>query len=581
MTAPQDNSNNPLDLSALQSLNFGPNWATGNEVKKTSAPREFRESNFGDGGDRRGGGRRPDRRGLGGGERREFRGERPAENAGGNRPGGNRFGGERRDFRGDRGPRRENAGGEFRRPPIDPENREFNKYHPRPQPVADIGFFPEEKTFNVLIKALKASMRTYELFEIAQLILEKPDRFVIGVRALGAEKSAEKKYVFQSVPDGIPFLSESDAVAHVMRAHLDKFFTAEVVEIEPPKGNFQMVSKCGFTGEIIAPPNYHGYQQALREHHAANFPQMSFDRFTARIESVRDQEQINGWLEKMKKVTRYTLVAAKEGDPAQFDNLEAAKAFLLAGSKDQVVRPLTSIRFSAKLLEKMPNGPLRSSIEHDLAFQRRFPLNTANFLRHYLRNAGFIFSKGGSKGFTYVCSVKRKYRTPQTVFADAIQRVFDFVEKNQRIKITDLPAKYLALTEKAADAEPATIAPEPPATPAAEKPVTPETPAETPVAETPAGNETAPAPAPEKAKPAAVDLNDPAVRELLNTVRWLVSEGYVIEYSDGKLFALPVLTEAQMKSMSAAKKKPENKDSAGDEIAANDSADDEIIPATE
>jgi hypothetical protein len=38
----------------------------------------------------------------------------------------------------------------------------------------------------------------------------------------------------------------------------------------------------------------------LQQHHAARVPNMSFDRFRERLESVREPEVIAAWLEKMK-----------------------------------------------------------------------------------------------------------------------------------------------------------------------------------------------------------------------------------------------------------------------------------------
>jgi hypothetical protein len=473
-----------------------------------------------------------------------------------------------------------------------------------------VAFFPEDKPFQVLTKAVAASLRTYELFEIAHLILEKNDRFLVGCRPFnhGTNKDAR---IYQSVPDQIPFLSEAEAIAHVMHKHLERFFTVETVEIDPPKGNFLMVSKCGITGEVLGPPNYHGYQQALREHHAARLSRMPFDRFTSRIESVRDQALVDQWMARMKQVTRYTLKDHKEGDPVSFDSLDAARNFLIAHRKTQLVRALDFVRFPGRMIGSMPNGPLRDSIEGELGYQRQFPLLTANGLRSRLKKEGLNLFKRGPKAITFVSSVYPRSRTAETVFADNIQKVVDFIERNPEIKITELPEKLLGIAPVAASPQvppseasstndtpveakpetveaPAPVSAETPEAPKSDTPETGEAPVEEPVETTPVADAAVaseealkaeepvvakpepvaekieaapkptakPAPAPEPA--AAVDLSNPAVRELLNTVRWLVSEGYVTEYSDGCLFAMPVMTEAQIKEAAerAARRQP-------------------------
>jgi len=93
-------------------------------------------------------------------------------------------------------------------------------------------------------------------------------------------------------------------VAHVLSNHLDKFFTMAEVEVDPPKGNFQVINKCGVTGELLGPPNYHRYNQIVMQHYTAKVgSRMALDAFRGRIETIRDPEVVNQWPAKMKKAT--------------------------------------------------------------------------------------------------------------------------------------------------------------------------------------------------------------------------------------------------------------------------------------
>lgn len=492
-----------IDLSSLASLNFNPDWAADDAKKinfERTAPSDFRGNN-----------RRP--------PRKEFKRDGAPKDRRPPRP-------MRKDSEGSETPEKENRreGGKAN---FKNDRRNKRRNHPsneehRPAVrVADVVIYPEEKPFTVLAKAIKNSARTYALFDIAKIILEKPERFNVVISPLQKKDKAGKPIpsetplppFYVSIPDGIPFRNEQDALAHVLKNHLDTFFTCEEIEIDAPKGNFTMVAKCGFTGEVIAPPNYHGYQQALRDHHAANFPKMAFEKFMSRIETVSDPELLAAWVEKMKKVTRYTLKDRREGEPETFDGLGAAKAFVLASRKDAAVRQAKQVRIPGTDIEKMPIGPLKTTIESEISFQRKFPLNTSNGFRGRLRHLGFSLYKKGSKGITMVCGVKRKFRTPSSVFSDTIQRVFDFLEKNPGTDLKELPEKMLG------------IEPTPP--PAVEGENAPETPV---------------IPPEESA----------AAKELIGTVRWLVTEGYVSEMSDGKLYAHPVMTEAQAKAAAKA-----------------------------
>ncbi len=505
-----------IDLSALSALDFNPEWASA-DAKKISLEKVHGDS------DRRGPRRGFKRDSDSSLRDRRFKNSSKEGSApeGGSKP----FSRDRRHNRRD---------------------SRFAQSAPLPR-VADVAIYPEDKRFAVLAKAMKNSSRTYVLFDIARIVLEKPERFMVVVTPPQKKDKESKEEnppapFYVSTPDGMPFLNESDAIAHVFKNHADKFFSAEDTEVEPPKGNFTMIAKCGFTGELLAPPNYHAYQQILRDHHAAHFPRMPFERFQSKIETVKEPEQINAWLEKMKKVTRYVVKDRAEGEPEFLESESAAKNFLATNRKEQAVKEVRQARFSGSLLEPMPMGPLRSAIVHEIMYQRKFPLKTANNLRGKLRYLGFTLYKKGANGVSLVCGVKRKFRTPESVFSETIQRIFDFLDKNPGTPLIELPAKMFGIEPKAKSDAPAKETKEAPVATETATEAAPEAPKEetalTPIEET----------------PTRTSAEESQVKELFGTMRWLVNEGYVTEMSDGKLYAQPVLTVAQ------AKAKPEHEE---------------------
>lgn len=576
---------NKLDLSQLQGFSFGTQWTQ----DKASAPerreRSDRPRREG-GGERRDGGA-PERR-----DRRSF--QRPAAPRDGDAPAApapaegapaprrefNR--GPRRDFGGEqRGPRRDGREsfdrGERGGPRRDPIER-----GPYDSPFFNVAFYPEDTSFNALARTIRSSCRTIELFEIARTVVEKTDRFVVVLtrktsgadagpgRSAPAGDATAKQPIYLSVPDGVPFESEDAAVAHVLTKHLDKFFELADVEIDPPKGNFQVINKCGVTGELLGPPNYHRYAHIVQQHHAAKVARMPFEAFRSRIETVRDPEAVAQWLEKMKKTTRYTWkasikpapaapaptvapdpenpvateaaaeVAVQEGSttpetsPAiTFDAFEDARSYLLSNAREKIVRAVESARFHGKLVEAMPPGEIRRAIEGALERQRRFPLDTANALRGRLRREHFTIFKKGSKGISYVCAVKRKFRVPGQTFSDTISALIAFVEANPMVRASELSAKFLGIQQP--------VAPAAPSRPAAE-------------ADAPAEAPAAPAPA----EP-SLSIDDRArISRMQGDLRWLVAEGYVTEFIDGRLFAPPPMVEARKKEVEAEEHDPEN-----------------------
>src|SRR5262249_31870650 len=154
---------NELDLEKL----FLPAWA-----QEPSSAKQY--ANYKGGGEDR-----PDRR--------DRRGPRPPRRDGGpggpggprgNRPQGNRPPGERRGPGGPRpdggrgrpgGPRRDFDRGEQR------ERRET----PPPLPEVNVSLRPDDKGVESLARQIKVTARAYPLFDIARLILQKPERYSV------------------------------------------------------------------------------------------------------------------------------------------------------------------------------------------------------------------------------------------------------------------------------------------------------------------------------------------------------------------------------------------------------------------
>ncbi|HYP16823.1 MAG TPA: hypothetical protein VEQ65_06390, partial [Opitutus sp.] len=597
---------NKLDLTQLQGFSFGTQWTQ----DKTSGPEQRERSDR----PRREGG--PDRReGPGGGgpdrrDRRAFRKPAGGDHVGGSGSAGGVGGGSsgtsaqpRREYSQDRGPRRDFQGGPRRESSGERGGPRYGGGYggreqqqdrgPYESPLFSVAFYPEDTSFSALAKTIRTSCRTIELFEIARTVIGKSDRFVVVLArkspAAGEQKAAAeaagaatpKQAIYLSVPDGVPFESDEAALNHVLTTHLGRFFDTAEVEVEPPKGNFQVINKCGITGELLGPPNYHRYQQIVQQHYAAKISRMPLEAFRSRIETVRDPEVVAQWLAKMKKTTRYTwkqsakpvtpvapaqttpaapaetvatdqaapeVAAVATGEVAMqessttpetapaltFDTFEDARTYLLTHAREKLVRSVETARFHGKLIETMPAGEIRRAVEGALERQRRFPLDTANALRGRLRREHFTIFKKGSKGISYVCAVKRKFRVPGQTFAESISALISFIEGHPMVRASELTSKFLGIDLPAApkaDAVPAEAAP------------------------AAAAGEGAAAP---KAEPVLTIDQRAKISRMQGDLRWLVTEGYVTEFIDGRLFAPPPMVEARKKEVESEDQDPEN-----------------------
>jgi hypothetical protein len=376
-----------------------------------------------------------------------------------------------------------------------------------------IAFYPEDKPLSSLLKVIKSSSKTYELFNIAKLILEKPERFFLSIKV----KPTSDRVLFLSTTDGIPFESEEAAKAHVFDVNFDHYFTIQEKDVEPPKGNFLAINQCGITGALLGPSNYHRYQQILKDHYASNITSASYETFLSRIVPVKTQEAIDSWVAQATKETVYLLKDPKDSKITQFSNLDSARQFFMSTYKEQLIHVVKMVRLAGSSIEILPQSLLKAFILGNLEHQRRFPLDTANYLRSFLRRANVIIYKKGNKGISFVSMIRRKFRDEQTVLSEEISAIITFIEKHPFMPIGEFPQKYLlehAFTEAINSDDVASESTSEPTLSASLQP-----------------------------EGKMADTAD--FKQLLITLHWLIREGYVTEYEDGTLFAPPPMIRKQ------------------------------------
>ena len=403
----------------------------------------------------------------------------------------------------------------------DPTDRQpHSRLNQKFEPSFNIKIYPQDNTFDALVKRLKVNCKTYQLFEITRVILEKQDRYIVLISRLDTSDNSDKK-LYYCPKDNVPFDTEEGAIDYFVENYLDSFFEIESVEVEPPSGNFSLVYKCPFTDILIGPPNFHRFQELLKIHHKSKIKNLSLEEYQSKLVAVNDESVINDWLEAMKKGERLTVKNSEESK-VSFQSREDAKRYLVLHHKKEIVHSAESIRFPAHLIEKLPKGSIRKNIQYAIEGQKKFPLDTANNIRGRLRRHKFTIYKKGSKGISYVCSVKRKFRDSTTVFTDTISALIEFIEKNQQISVADLPYRYLDLSK-------------PNTTDLNESNVSNKS--DDSVEETAQFN-----------IEAFSDDDKERIKQLFRDLKWLITEGYVTEYSNGTLFVQQILPESSQTS---------------------------------
>lgn len=274
------------DLSILADFQFGPSWARKGAETSARLPEGQRERRSDEG------------RGEPGGRRRFSEGER-----GGRRFQGG-FRGERneRGERADRAPRRtdgrsfgrgrtEGRGGDRFNRSERPERPE--RTLPDPTPGLRVELRPADSVLNIFEQEIRKHKRAISAMELAKVVMAEKNRYdiVLMKQEDGPEMIVSKK------GDGACWLERREALDYLFRAPwFSTYYEAVEEEVEAPKGAFTAIAKCGFSGQLIGPVNWHGYQLALQNLHRSRFSNMSFERYRSRVILEKSQEAVDAWL---------------------------------------------------------------------------------------------------------------------------------------------------------------------------------------------------------------------------------------------------------------------------------------------
>ncbi|MDR0742412.1 MAG: hypothetical protein LBE98_03040 [Puniceicoccales bacterium] len=401
-------------------------------------------------------------------------------------------------------------------------------FHRPFEPIVDVEFYPNDTVFDAIVSALRSTHKTYELFSVAKLFLEKPERFAMVVKKKDTQAD---KYLYLTTDDNFIFETENAAVDHVLGNHAGKYFDIEELEVPPPAGKFICLHRCGMTGKVLCPPNYHKYQEILLEHHSRFLPRVPFEKFKGRIEKITSEEEIENWRIQASKVQIFKPKGQEDSvEKIELKSTGEVKKYFIECLKGQAITSYDSVRVSGETFDRMPRSLLSKSIFVLIGREKSFPLNFANNLRGRLGRSGFTIYKIGSKpGISYVSGIRRKFRQPEDIFTDDIQKIIAIIDANPKISITSLCLQYtqehLGILpdgfEKESDQVQA-------------------------LASTP------PEPSSGMENVIVSSLNSPkdsVGQEFFKNLHWLIREGYVIEFEDGTLVSTEIIARKEQPRM--------------------------------
>jgi hypothetical protein len=378
-----------------------------------------------------------------------------------------------------------------------------------------------------MMEAMKQTQRAYALFDIAKLVLNKPERHVVKFASQPAFDGSRPSLFLVTLGESV-FLRQDEAVRFVLRQHAEMIIREKKTPIDPPKGNFTFVNRCSLTGVWLGPPNYHEYQGRLVRHHQQRLRHMPFEEFKSRIQTVKDPEAVKAWLDSMSVKAEYECIL--DAEPKAFATRDELEKHFVETHLAQFITSAPEVRTSGTASRQLQNPALLETVRLAWMQERKFPLKTANEMRGKLRHEGFHFFKD-PKGVTYIGRVKPQRFESIGHLTDQIQKIIVYLRGHFGCTRKQLIAHFVPRSAPAAPAS----APVPDSAAPAPAPAPTEAPA--PVPE-PIQAEVHMAPAPEQDAP--VISAQPVSEEdrVLADLHWLIQDGYVVEFSNGRLWAL-------------------------------------------
>jgi hypothetical protein len=339
-------------------------------------------------------------------------------------------------------------------------------------PPVTIRFLPYSAAFENVVAQIKSGSVAYSLFALARLFLEKPVGYEVCLTA------NEESPLYQLGETGTLSVDREFLERNAFRFAQRDFYKIYVVETDPIKGNFSNVARCQLSGTLLGPTNHHNYQPQLRSLYEQRFSRrMSFADYQRQIEIVSDAALIERWKEEARKATTYTTL--REETPLTFSSAMEAERHFRSNYLPGLVRSLKEVSIGGAFSRRLPDRILNRAIEEAWARETRSPSNMMQELAGRFRESGLHIFRH-RRGMLFVSPIRvRAFVHEQAGVSASVNAILEALATTPGIGRKQLSGNLIG-DGAIEDAEPRRLA-------------------------------------------------------LASDLRWLISEGYVIEFNDGSL----------------------------------------------
>ena len=335
-----------------------------------------------------------------------------------------------------------------------------------------IRFLPYSPGFENVVAQIKSGSVAYSLYALARLFLEKPERYDVRLTA-----KAESP-LYRLGDNGALSLNREFLEQNAFRLALSDFYRIDVTESEPIKGNFSNIARCRLSGTLLGPTNHHNYQLQLRSLYEQRFSRrMSFADYQRQIEIVNDTELIERWKGEARKMTTYT--TSREEVPLTFSSPTEAERHFRSHYLEGLVKGLEEATIGGVPSRRLPDRVLNQAVEDAWVRETRSPSGMMQELAGRFRQSGLHVFRH-RRGMLFVSPIRtRAFVHEQAGVSPSVNAILEALAGTAVINRKQLFEKLIG--------------------------------------------------------DVATDDVEPRKLALVSDLRWLINEGYVIEFNDGSL----------------------------------------------
>ncbi len=297
-----------------------------------------------------------------------------------------------------------------------------------------ISFIPERRGLKPIADWLAGTRKAHSLESVAAMFLSKPEYFAVKLESLSREDGSDPLLMRQCNICKTVFIEKSDTVAHILAKHLDMFYKVEEIEAEPPKGNFQCVAQCKMSGELLGPPNYHGYNERVLEVHKTRFPNMALEEYRKHIVNRKEPELLEQWKISVSRQVRYSTI--EPAPPESFARRADVDDHFMRHHVRGVIREGRRFIVPGPVMLESSVTQLVGAVNEGWRRERRFSARMGMALQPAFRHLGLHVFKAADK-IPFVTALRPHYIAPGQT-ADAMRAILEQLENgpcNSRLEL--------------------------------------------------------------------------------------------------------------------------------------------------